>query len=108
QLCTLTLTLGVFAATVAGVEATNLSDQQIYDAGSQVRLLEYNDLIKKWDTMPLADHLKLPGVHAATPALRFDTIGNVTNTTSDGTNVNVLGIDSSTAQGVMWFRPDFA
>jgi len=108
QLCTLTLTLGVFAATVAGVEGTNLADQQIYEAGSQVRLLEYDDLLKKWHTMPLADHLKLPGVHAATPALRFESIGNVTNTASDGTNVNVLGVDPTTAKSVMWFRPDFA
>ena len=105
QLCTLTLTLGVFAATVAGVEGTNLADQQIYEAGAQVRLLEYNDLLKKWEIAPLADHLKLPGVHAATPALRFESIGNVTNTTSDGTTVNVLGVDASTAQKVMWSAP---
>src|SRR5207248_111770 len=92
QLCTLTLTLGVFAATVAGVEASNLTDQQMYEAGAPVRLEEYDLVIKKWLIMPLADHLKLQGVHAATPALRFETIGNVANTTSDGTNVNVLGV----------------
>ena len=108
QLCTLTLALGVFAATVAGVEASNLSDRQMYDAGAPARLEEYDLLKKQWHIMPLADHLTLQGVHAATPALRFETIGNVANTTSDGTNVNVLGIDPATARGVIWYRPDFA
>ncbi len=40
QLCTLTLTLGIFAATVAGVEARNQNDQYMYQAGSTLRLIE--------------------------------------------------------------------
>jgi ABC-type lipoprotein release transport system permease subunit len=113
QLCTLTLTLGIFAATVAGVQARNQADQQAYEAGATVRLQEFVDrshgLGKDLqDAMPLADHLALPGVHAATPALRYESFGNVTNSTSDGTNVNVLGVDPRTARRVMWFRPDFA
>ncbi len=108
QLSTLTLTLGVFAATVAAVEASNQTDQQLYVAGAQVRLMEYNEAIKQWDTMPLADHRALPGVTGAMPALRFESSGDTTNTTSDGTTINVLGIDPATAPGVVWYRPDFA
>lgn len=108
QLCTLTLTLGVFAATVAGVESRNLADQQLYQAGSQVRLEEYDAATKQWTILPLADHRRLPGVRAVTPALRYETFGSLANTTSGGTNVNVLGIDPATAKAVMWFRPDFA
>jgi putative ABC transport system permease protein len=58
--------------------------------------------------MPLAAHVGLPGVHAATPALRYESIGNDTNETDNGTDVNVLGVDPATAPRVMWFRPDFA
>ncbi len=108
QLCALTLTLGVFAATVAGVEGSNLSDQQLYYAGAPMRIMEYDPVHKQWNTMPLADHLKLPGVRAATLALRFEATGDSANTASDGTSVNVLGIDPATARGVIWFRPDFA
>jgi len=39
QLATLTLTLGIFAATVAGVEASNVSDHYLYQAGGPLRLL---------------------------------------------------------------------
>jgi len=115
QLCTLTLTLGIFAATVAGVEAHNLTDQQMYDTGATIRLSESFDrahapprLHNEPDSMPLSAHLKLPGVHAATPALRYESVGNIMNTMDDGTIVNVLGIDPATAGRVMWFRPDFA
>lgn len=115
QLCTLTLTLGIFAATVAEVEAHNLTDQQMYDTGATIRLSESFDrahapprLHNEPDSMPLSAHLKLPGVHAATPALRYESVGNIMNTMDDGTIVNVLGIDPATAGRVMWFRPDFA
>ena len=109
QLCTLTLTLGIFAATVAGIEARNEADQQAYEAGATVRLQEFVQSTHGIGTiMPLADHLALPGVHAVTPALRFETVGDISNSTSDGTNVNVLGIDPRTAGRVIWYRPDFA
>ena len=112
-LCTLTLTLGVFAATVAGIERQNLADRELYAAGAQLRLEELLGQPQvsrgqETDTLPLAEHLQLPGVQAATQALRFETSGNITNATSNGTNVNLLGVDPRTAQGVMWFRPDFA
>ena len=100
QLCTLTLTLGIFAATVAGVEASNLTDQYLYQAGSTLRLSENYDrsqvpanLRNEPDTMPIAAHLALPGVHAATPALRFESFGNVVNMLLNGTTLNVLGVD---------------
>jgi putative ABC transport system permease protein len=115
QLCTLTLTMGIFAATVAGVQASNLRDQYLYQAGAPLRLFEsYNRaqvppaLRNEPDIMPLADHLALPGVHAATPALRYESAGNVINTTDNGTAVNVLGVDPASAASVMWYRPDFA
>jgi len=113
QLCTLTLTLGIFAATVAAVESRNQADQQAYEAGATVRLVElaaHSPGISGGlqDSMPLADHLRLPGVYAATPALRYESVGNITNTTGDGTTINVLGIDPRTIGRVIWFRADFA
>jgi putative ABC transport system permease protein len=58
--------------------------------------------------MPIAAHLALPGVRAATPALRYESFGNVINMTDNGTNVNVLGVEPATAGTVMWYRSDFA
>jgi len=114
QLSTLTLTLGIFAATVAGVEAQNLADQYLYQAGAPLRLTESFDrqhvpasMKATPDIMPLAAHRALPGVRAVTPALRYDSFGNVTNTTDSGTIINVLGIDPATAGSVMWYRQDF-
>ena len=115
QLSTLTLTLGIFAATVAGVEAHNVADQFLYQAGAPLRLHESFDrqhaplgMTGEPDIMPLAAHRALPTVRAVTPALRYSSFGNVTNTTDNGTIINVLGIDPSTAAGVMWYRQDFA
>jgi len=108
QLSALTVALGVVAATIAGVEASNLSDQQLYTAGAPLRLREYNAVQKQYQTLPLADHLRLPGVRAATPALRFETSSDSVNVTDNGTAVTVLGIDPRTAAAVMWFRADFA
>ncbi len=115
QLCTLTLTLGIFAATVAGVQEQNLSDQYLYQAGAPLRLRETFDRqglpVNQQnvpDAMPISAHLALPGVHAATPALRFESFGNVINTTDNSTAVNVLGVDPATAASVMWYRSDFA
>ena len=113
QLCTLTLTLGIFSATVAAVESRNQADQQAYEAGATVRLVELATHSPGTgggmpDSMPLADHLRLPGVHAAAAALRYESVGNITNTTGDGTTINVLGIDPRTIGRVIWFRADFA
>jgi putative ABC transport system permease protein len=109
QLCTLTLTFGIFAATVAGIETRNAADQQAYDAGATVRVGAFPDKAHPVGrTVPIADYRALPGVHAVMPALRFESTGDLTNSTSDGTNVDVLGIDPAAAPPVIWFRPDFA
>jgi putative ABC transport system permease protein len=109
QLCTLTLTFGIFAATVAGIETRNAADQQAYEAGATVRLVEFPDRAHgSGRILPLADYRALPGVRAVMPALRFESTGDITNATSDGTNVDVLGIDPAAAGRVIWFRPDFA
>lgn len=115
QLCTLTLTMGIFAATVAGVQSRNLSDQYLYQAGAALRLHESYDRQHATpatrntpDIMPIDAHLALPGVRGATPALRFDSFGNVINMTDNGTTVNVLGVDPASAGSAMWYRADFA
>jgi len=75
QLATLTLTLGIFAATVAGVEASNVSDHYLYQAGGPLRLHETFDrqhappaMRGEPDIMPVAARLALPGVLAASCA----------------------------------------
>ena len=71
QLLTLTLTMGVFAATVAGVEESNVADQRHYEAGSTVRLIECRIGVEPGKavglTMPIAWHQALPGVRELVP-----------------------------------------
>jgi putative ABC transport system permease protein len=111
-LLSLTLSLGVFAATVAGVEERNVADQQLYATGATLRLVEERYGVEPRAfaplTMPVSWHLALPGVQAASPALRYDSSGGAVNATDSGVTVNVLGIDPGTAARVIWFRPDFA
>ncbi len=107
QLLALTLVLGVFAATLAGVVDANATDQVLYQAGSTIRLS--NPLINYWQIQPVAWYLRLPGVHAASPVLRIESIGNAQNTTEDGSaTVNMLGIDPATLPSVIWYRADFS
>jgi putative ABC transport system permease protein len=40
--------------------------------------------------------------------MRYQSTGNVVNAASGGAAVNVLGIDPGRAEGVIWFRSDFA
>jgi putative ABC transport system permease protein len=107
QLLALTLTLGVFVATVSGVVGANAVDQALYQAGSTLRLALLNPVSRSYQTLPLAR--RLPGVHAASVALRIESLGNDANTTVDGsTTVNMLGVDPASLPAVIWFRPDFA
>jgi len=109
QLLVLTLTLGVFAATIGGVVGANASDQVMYGAGSTLRLQEFNRDINAFQAYPLGWHRQQPGVQAASMALRLESTTSAANTTSDGaTTVNLLGIDPATLGAVIWFRPDFA
>ncbi|HZS87100.1 MAG TPA: FtsX-like permease family protein [Chloroflexota bacterium] len=107
QLLALTLTLGVFAATVAGVVGANAADRALYQAGSTLRLALFNPANRSYQTLPQVRHL--PGVRAASLALRIESQGNDANTTIDGsTTVNMLGVDPASLRDVIWFRPDFS
>ncbi len=109
QLLVLTLTLGVFAATIAGVIGANADDQVRYIAGTTLRLEEFDSDINAFQTYPLAWHLQQPGVQAASLALRLDSTNSASNTSGNGSvTVNMLGIDPATLQHVIWFRTDFA
>lgn len=106
---------GDMPVVISAYTARNLSDQYLYQAGATLRLHESYDrqgapsgLRYTPDIMPLAAHLALPDVRAATPALRYESFGNVINMTDSGTAINILGIDPATAAAVMWYRLDFA
>lgn len=119
QLLTLTLTMGVFAATVAGVEESNVADQRHYEAGSTVRLIECRIGVEPGKvvglTVPVAWHQALPGAQGVSPALRLESgdpcggsAAGQDNTTEGGDPVSVLGVDPTTAASAFWFRADFA
>jgi putative ABC transport system permease protein len=107
QLLALTLTLGVFAATVAGVVGANAVDQARYQAGSTLRLALFNPSSNSYRTLPLVR--RVSGVQASSLALRIESLGNDTNTTVDGSaTVNMLGVDPASLPAVIWYRPDFS
>src|SRR5262249_11373381 len=72
MLVSLTLSIGVFAAAVAGTIGANLADQARYQAGASLRLVEEDQSNNQYLTLPVPWHLRQPGVRAATPALRFE------------------------------------
>ncbi len=106
RLLVLTMALGVFAASVAGVVAENTADLAFYDAGSTLRLEEWDQVHKAYTAYPLAWHQSLPGVRAASLALRLESSDTNHIATDNGTNVNVLGIDPATLGAAIWWRSD--
>jgi putative ABC transport system permease protein len=107
-LLTLILSTGAFAAAVAGTVAGNLADQARYAAGSPLRVIEYDPRTRVDAALPAQWHRRLPGVIAASPALRVQPDQATVSAGATGVPVEVLGIDPRTLGQVMWFRPDFA
>ncbi|HUV90847.1 MAG TPA: FtsX-like permease family protein [Anaerolineae bacterium] len=104
-LLTFTLALGLFTASVAGTFDRNYSDQALYTAGADLRTHEFDYDLATWRVRSTPEYLALPGVRAATAALRRDLIGREAQIRAQGV---LLAVDPATFADVAWWRPDFA
>jgi len=108
MLLSLTLSIGVFAAAVAGTIGANLQDQYHYQAGTTVRLVEDDNKSDMLLALPPSWHLRIRGVQRASAALRFGSYQSTLAAGDFSSPVEVLGIDPQTFAQVAWFRADFA
>jgi putative ABC transport system permease protein len=103
-LLTFTLALGLFTASVATTFDHNYSDQALYAAGADLRTHEFDYERVTWRVRPLDEYRAIPGVEAATPALRRDLIGREAQIRAKGV---LLAIDPATFADAAWWRSDF-
>jgi len=131
-LLVLTLSLSAFTASLAQTLDRHLYDQRYYQIGADMRLDEMgestetsgaSDLLglggedaavtdeeeeeegPRWLFLPVSEHLKVPGVRAATRVGRFSTFTRLSGGTQEGT---FMGIDRVDFPQVAYWRWDFA
>ena len=127
-LLVLTTGLGVFTASVARTLDDNLAAKAYYEVGADVAVVEAVGQISRgstsgmsqtasgqaeeeaeglpgWAMLPVAEHLKAPGVRAAARVGRFKAV-----TTAGGQSVEgyLYGVDRIDFPQVAYFRSDFA
>jgi putative ABC transport system permease protein len=129
-LLVLTLSLAVFAASMARTLDRHLTDRVYYDVGADMNLVEVGDFPEsasglafggpaegdepeqeaeeqeepRWRFLPVSDHLTVPGVRAAAR------VGDYRATARLGgraTDARFLGVDRVDFAQVAYFRPDF-
>ncbi len=108
MLLSLTLSIGVFAAAVAGTIGSNLDDQYRYQAGASLRLVEDYPKINQLLALPSEWHMRQQGVRAVSPVLRVESYQADAASGDFSSPIEVLGIDPSSFGRVAWFRRDFA
>jgi putative ABC transport system permease protein len=129
----LTLSLATFTASMARTLDQSLIDQMYYKYGADYQLSEIGEnaeLDKQaamgglagggaqsqnpeeaavemggWVFIPVSEHLKIPGIRAATRVGSFPASANIARATASG---QLYGIDRMDFPTVGFFRPDFA
>jgi len=107
-LLTLTIGLGGFSASLAGTIDKNYDDAAAYRVGTDLRLGEsgaYEGDSEEWTMVPVGEHLKVPGIKAASRVVRL------TGTEKVGTRggeVTVLGVDAADFSQVAHWRRDYS
>ncbi len=97
--------LGIFAASFAGTLERSFVERVLFSSGSEIRVTGVTQS-NRGVTRQLAEtYNDLPGVKAASPALR--SAGSDLSTLT-GASFLVLGVDSNSFADVAWFRDDFA
>jgi putative ABC transport system permease protein len=131
-LLVLTLSLSAFTASLAQTLDNHLYDQMYYQVGAEMSLVEQGESTEKrgspfggfgggdntaanpgetkeegprWLFLPVSEHLKVPGVQAATRVGRYTFTTRLSGGTQTGT---FIGIDRIDFPGVAFWRRDFA
>ncbi len=112
----LTVGLATFIASTAVTVDRNVYDRVYFRVGADMRLLEMGERVSQegdvreksagtWVFLPVSEHLRVPGVRAATR------VGIYTANVASGEGMErgqVVGVDRVTFPQVAFFRPDFA
>jgi putative ABC transport system permease protein len=117
----LTLSLSAFTASLAQTLDTQLYAQTYYQVGASLRLAEQGSCLNlttdtppqcdltvsppHWSFLPVADHLQVEGVVAASRVGDFNAVTNLSGGTQSGT---FLGVDREDFVQVVFWREDFA
>jgi putative ABC transport system permease protein len=117
----LTLSLSAFTASLAQTLDTQLYAQKYYQVGTGLRLAEQGDCLNytsgpqpqcdlsvpppHWTFLPVAEHLNIEGVTAASRVGDFTAVTNLSGGNQNGT---FLGIDRESFVQVAFWRSDFA
>jgi putative ABC transport system permease protein len=110
----LTLSLAAFSASMARTLDAHLADQVYYAVGADLVLAEGGELVEVpgrppgahgYAFLPVADHLAVEGVVAATRLGDYRATASVGGRQTPG---RLLGIDRLDLPGVAFFRDDFA
>jgi putative ABC transport system permease protein len=126
-LLTITLSLATFSASMAATLDGHLRDQAYYQVGADVNLAELGEDTTeqqqatppgqqsvpqqkkedepRWLFMPVSDHLRVPGVQAATRVGDYSVTSDIGGRQQTG---RLLGIDRAEFPAVAFFRKDFA
>ena len=112
----LTVGLATFIASTAVTVDRNVYDQVYYRVGADMRLTELGERVPQeegapgeaaetWVFLPVSEHLRVPGVRAATRVGIYPAEVSLAGGVERG---QVVGVDRVTFPQVAFFRPDFA
>jgi putative ABC transport system permease protein len=127
-LLSLTLSLAVFTASMAATLDSHLQDQVYYQVGADLNLAEQGESTEqpetpsllgpttttttrtdeegpRWLFLPVGEHLRVPGVRAATRVGDYGATSNIGGRQQAG---RLLGVDRIDFPATAFFRPDFA
>ena len=108
-LLTLTMSLGVFSASMAQTLDQNISDHVMYQNGADLTFLERGDYDQDhqiWTMEPIQRYQGLKGVAGATRQLTMNKASVATSAGGNGGQVTLVGIDAYSYPNYAWYRPD--
>ncbi len=108
-LVTLTMSLGVFSASMAQTLDQNITDHVMYSNGADISFTERGDFDQDhniWTIEPVQRYQGLKGVVGATRMLKDSKASVVTSAGRSGGQVTMVAIDSTTYPNYGWYRSD--
>lgn len=108
-LVTLTMSLGVFSASMAQTLDQNITDHVMYSNGSDITFVERGDFDQDhniWTIEPVQRYQGMKGVVGATRMLKDSKAAVATSAGRSGGQVTMVAIDASSYPAYAWYRPD--
>ena len=108
-LVTLTMSLGVFSASMAETLDQNITDHVMYSNGSDISFVERGDYDQDhqiWTMEPVQRYQGMKDVVGATRMLKDSKASVVTSAGRSGGQVTMVAIDANSYPNYGWYRPD--